>query len=444
MSNVYEESVKRIETLESIDFSSATSHIIGFLTYLESISDVKPMLESLGANASIEEAIKASSYHVPPKLRTLEDIASASVILLNLVKDKQNATVLCNLGIRSTNGTSFGGISYEFTHRYIRPLFAHLVLSLNKLELLAELRYRQWAFISPQFQESTLRIAGFWDWLIATPPISQIISQVLDRSQAQEKLKLSNYACPLQTESPDEIIAIGLLLMKECAEGEELFQAQFKYGIHPEYGGTKPQDACDTIMQRYIQPAINHIEEQLTLISDSSPQESIPSDDIRQPRIPADIRGSLAAFNADHSGQTAFIMMKFIESPTHDQILLTIKRVLSSQGITALRADDRVYHPDLFTNVRTYMHGCTFGVAIFEAITGNDFNPNVSLEVGYMLALEKPICFLKDKKLPELHSDLTPKLYKAFDTYAVEPSLSQALLKWLEERKPLSPAPDTV
>ena len=76
MSNVYEDSMKRIETLESIDFSSAPSHMIGFLTYLESISDVKPMLESLGANTSIEEALKASSYQVPPKLRTLEDIAA--------------------------------------------------------------------------------------------------------------------------------------------------------------------------------------------------------------------------------------------------------------------------------------------------------------------------------------------------------------------------------
>ncbi len=77
---------------------------------------------------------------------------------------------------------------------------------------------------------------------------------------------------------------------------------------------------------------------------------------------------------------------------------------LASYGITALRADDKDYHEDLFTNIVTYLYGCSFGIAVFERIETDDVNPNVSLEVGYMQGLRKPVCLLKDKTLRALHS----------------------------------------
>jgi len=40
------------------------------------------------------------------------------------------------------------------------------------------------------------------------------------------------------------------------------------------------------------------------------------------------------------------------------------------------------------------MHGSAFGIAIFERLTSDIFNPNVSLEVGYMMAMHKPILYL--------------------------------------------------
>lgn len=60
------------------------------------------------------------------------------------------------------------------------------------------------------------------------------------------------------------------------------------------------------------------------------------------------------------------------------------------------------------------MYSCDFAIAIFERITEDNFNPNVSLEVGYMMGINKSVLFLKDKTLKSLQTDLAGKLYKEF------------------------------
>jgi nucleoside 2-deoxyribosyltransferase len=130
---------------------------------------------------------------------------------------------------------------------------------------------------------------------------------------------------------------------------------------------------------------------------------------------------------------TAFLMMRFENTHTHKKIVEIVKDIFKQNGITLLRADDKQYHSDMFNNVQTYMHCCGMGVAIFDAINSNDFNPNVSLEIGYMMALEKPILYLKDKKLNSLHSDLFGKLYKEFDSYSLEDTLEECINKWIKD-----------
>jgi hypothetical protein len=92
------------------------------------------------------------------------------------------------------------------------------------------------------------------------------------------------------------------------------------------------------------------------------------------------------------------------------------------------------YHDDLFGNVLTYLHGCAFGVAVFERLEAEEFNPNVSLEVGYMRALRKSVCLLKDNTLKTLHTDLAGKLYKEFDPQNPTTSIPKELEKWLRDK----------
>ena len=71
----------------------------------------------------------------------------------------------------------------------------------------------------------------------------------------------------------------------------------------------------------------------------------------------------------------------------------------------------------------------------FERIEEDDFNPNVSLEVGYLLAMQKPTCLLKDKTLRTLPTDLVGKLYKEFDPQRIDSTIPKQLKRWLTDRK---------
>jgi len=151
---------------------------------------------------------------------------------------------------------------------------------------------------------------------------------------------------------------------------------------------------------------------------------------------PPEIADSLKRFIQDHPDQdkSSFIMMQFGTTRLHNEIVDGIRAVLGLYGITALRADDKQYHDDLFPNVLTYMHGCGFGIAVFERLETNDFNPNVSLELRYMLAFGKPVCLLKDRTLQTLNTDLVGKLYKSFDPQDPAKTMSSELEQWLKDK----------
>lgn len=152
---------------------------------------------------------------------------------------------------------------------------------------------------------------------------------------------------------------------------------------------------------------------------------------------PIDITESLARFNKDHPDpqKVAFIMMRFSDTKAHQGILNVIKNTLKTYGIEGVRSDDKEYHEDLLPNVKTYLHGCGFGIAVFERIETESFNPNVSLEVGYMLAFGKQVCYLKDKTLQTLHADIIGKLYKEFDPHDPEGTIPSQVTKWLEDKE---------
>jgi hypothetical protein len=151
--------------------------------------------------------------------------------------------------------------------------------------------------------------------------------------------------------------------------------------------------------------------------------------------IPVEIQDSLRRFQSEHPdpSKVAFVMMKFGQTPAHDKITDSIRKVLAESGITALRADDKEYHPDVFPNVLTYIYGCRFGIAVFERLEDDDFNPNVALEVGYLLALRKPVCLLKEKTLKALNTDLGGKIYQMFDQQNPDSTIPDVLCRWAQD-----------
>lgn len=155
-----------------------------------------------------------------------------------------------------------------------------------------------------------------------------------------------------------------------------------------------------------------------------------------QHNVPVEIQQSLRSFKLDHPHpqKVAFIMMQFGNTPAHNKIVQGIRDTLAPHGLTAVRADDKEYHSSLLPNIQTYLHGCGFGIAVFERIEQDDFNPNVSLEVGYMMAMGKDICLLKDRTLRTLHTDLVGSLYRTFDPQDPVTSIPIELTRWMKDK----------
>lgn len=188
-----------------------------------------------------------------------------------------------------------------------------------------------------------------------------------------------------------------------------------------------PASDLEEHIQNIVQQYVNTV-----LESQRRPDKKISEEAVSMPEIAS----GLEKFRTDHpvGTKTAFIIMQFGNTKPHQAIVACIKDTLKKHSIVALRADDKQYMDDLFPNVKTYMHACDFGVAIFDRITEDDFNPNVSLEVGYMLGMGKNVLLLKDKTLKSLQTDLTGKLYKQFDTTDVENSMPSEINKWLSDK----------
>jgi hypothetical protein len=149
----------------------------------------------------------------------------------------------------------------------------------------------------------------------------------------------------------------------------------------------------------------------------------------------------LRLFLEDHPDpdRNVFVMMRFDPSPQLQQVHAAIVDTLAARNIKAVRADGRDYTGDLWSNIEIYLTGCKYGIAVFEDINQRDFNPNVSLELGYMLGRRKRCLILKEKRLPRLPTDVVGKLYKGFDSYDIDATVSSEVGRWIDVDLGLKP-----
>ena len=129
----------------------------------------------------------------------------------------------------------------------------------------------------------------------------------------------------------------------------------------------------------------------------------------------------------------AFLMMRFGTSKPLKDVYDHLVRIFDEQGIQLCRADEYQFADDLWGNILTFMHGCAFGVAVVEQSNTRDYNPNVALEVGYMTALGKHVCILKEQSLPSVPTDLLHRLYIDYDHFNLPGALEERLPRWLRD-----------
>ena len=292
---------------------------------------------------------------------------------------------------------------------------------------------------SLDFREADARLKSFVGWLESVPEIKVILDQ-LEIGKAKALLieaGQTRFPHPPNATTPDEVAAIGYQLLIQCKGGENPTHWATQYRILPPYSTRDVQVHLNTVISRYIQPFIEYISDLLESqnVDNSARVNVIPVNVALLP--PPEIIESLRKFKRDHPEpkRAAFIMMRFGSTQGHLDIADGIRQALSTLKITALRADEKSYHDDLFSNVLTYIYGCQFGIAVFERLESNDFNPNVSLEVGYMKALKKDVCLLKDQTLQALQTDLVGKLYHSFNPQDPKRTIPLVLNRWVRDKE---------
>jgi hypothetical protein len=159
-----------------------------------------------------------------------------------------------------------------------------------------------------------------------------------------------------------------------------------------------------------------------------------PAETAVQPHL-SEIAMSLERLRKKYPDQTklGFLVMRFTKGKPFERIVEVIKRTAEKHGLVIIRADENEFHAHLWENVRTLLHGCGFGIAIYERIEREEPNANVGLEIGYLMAMNKPVLLLKDKTVGVLQADLAGKLYKSFDPHEPEKTIPDQLTAWLAD-----------
>lgn len=131
--------------------------------------------------------------------------------------------------------------------------------------------------------------------------------------------------------------------------------------------------------------------------------------------------------------KVGFLIMRFGREKRMQDVVNVVKRIANKHGLSVVRADDFHFHTDLWGNIRTLLEGCAFGIALYERFNSDQPNANVGIEVGYLMAKNKPVLFLKEDTLATLPADLAGKLYVPFDGENPAKSIPDVFTKWLIE-----------
>jgi hypothetical protein len=142
--------------------------------------------------------------------------------------------------------------------------------------------------------------------------------------------------------------------------------------------------------------------------------------------------------------KSVFVMMKFPNAQMTDphktllnEIWGVVSDTLAQRGLKARRADQSTYYDQLWENVCVYMFGSKYGIAILEDRVMSELNPNVTLEYGFMKAINRTVGLFKAEDFQHDRADLTGKLSKEFSIDSSdrlnEASFKSALHDWLSE-----------
>lgn len=140
-------------------------------------------------------------------------------------------------------------------------------------------------------------------------------------------------------------------------------------------------------------------------------------------------------FSTNDKSKCCFVMMRYRDSKKFGQIEKAVRDTLKKYHVEAGLAKDKAEQPLLWANVCAYMDNAKFGVAIFDNIACYQqgeprANPNICMELGYMLAKGADCLILRDIAN---HNDKNSKLFADLDGHIVQNFNSNKPMKFLED-----------
>jgi hypothetical protein len=149
--------------------------------------------------------------------------------------------------------------------------------------------------------------------------------------------------------------------------------------------------------------------------------------------IPKDpFKKKRAAFEKDEH-KNVFVIMRYGLEPPFAEIENTITETLQRFGLKAVVARDVSFHQQLWNNVRFCMDHSRYAIIVFERILEPAYNPNIAIELGYMIGLKRPRLILKDHSIQVLPTDIIGQLYTEFNSYKAKETIAVAIERWLEK-----------
>lgn len=137
------------------------------------------------------------------------------------------------------------------------------------------------------------------------------------------------------------------------------------------------------------------------------------------------------AFEATEDSNV-FVIMRFEKQcSVLSSIENAIKNTLNDYNLNAVLARDVLLYSEIWSNIRFCMDHCRYAITVFDRTEGFNFSPNITLELGYMLALKRPCLILKDESIDTMPTDIIGRLYERFNSNNAETSVSLAVRKWL-------------
>lgn len=136
-------------------------------------------------------------------------------------------------------------------------------------------------------------------------------------------------------------------------------------------------------------------------------------------------------FRQDHPvvDRNVFLMMRFEPSPLRTRIHTLVGRVAEELGFDLVRADDRDYSGELWTNVKLCLDNSSRAIAIFD--DGGRAAENLAVELGYMFARDVPCLILREEHLEGPPAMLSHRLHTPFTALDLEGTLVPAIRRWL-------------